>query len=100
MENVISEMKREIGAIKGENEVIKSENKAIKSENKAICEDNSKLRELLDGHNKRLVILEGDLATSDNSNKDITKIPKVNREIFTNISSYNQGEANINVRLG
>ena len=81
MQDVISEIKRE--------------NEAIKRDNEALLSDNTELRELLDGHNKRLMILEGDLATPDNSNKDIRKIPAADSQIFTNISGYNPGGSNI-----
>ena len=112
MRSEISEIKGEneaiksaIEAIKGDNEAIKSaveaikrENEARKGENEALSADNTKLRELLDGHNKRLVILEGDLAASDKSNKH-TQIHTGDSQIFTNISRFNQGEANINLIL-
>ena len=68
----------------------------IKGENEALLSDNTKLRELLDGHNKRLVILEGHLAASDNNNRVNCKIPAADSQIFTNISGYNPGGSNIN----
>ena len=105
MRSEINEIKSAIEAIKGDNEAIKSanevlkrDNEARKGENEALLSDNTKLRELLDGYNKRLVILEGDLAASDKSNKH-TQIHTGDSQIFTNISRYNQGEANINLIL-
>ena len=87
----------ENAAIHSENAAIHSENAAIHSENEALSADNTNLRELLDGHNKRLVKLENDLAASDNSNKVILKIHTADSQIYTNISSsYNQGGSNNN----
>ena len=70
MQNVISEIKRD-------NEATKRDNEAIHIVNEAIMVDNTKLRELIGGYNERLMIMEGDLATS--------------------ISRYNQGETNVNL---
>ena len=75
MHGEISEIKCENAAIHSENAAIHSENAAIHSENEALSADNTKLRELLEGYNKRLVILEGDLAASDNRDKDNRNIP-------------------------
>ena len=113
MQSEISEIKRDNEAIhrkneaiKGDNEAIHRDNEAIKreneallSENEALLADNTKLRELLDGHNKRPMILEGDLATSDNINKDILKIHEADSQIFTNISSYYKGGCYISITL-
>ena len=43
--------------------------------------------------------IKTEYARPDNRNKDILKIPTGNREIFTNISSYNPGGFDINVIL-
>ena len=104
-EQQITELKTEYVNIKRYDEIsvwnkaIQSEINEIKRDNAAKLAEDTKLRELLDGHSKRLVKLEDDIATSGDRDNDILTIPAEDNWIFTNFSSYNPGGSNINVTL-